>query len=343
MKGNTNTKASHSNPDYSEMEVMMQRYIQHLESRNYSKGTQELYRRLLKYFCSWCEERGIERAQEVTRSMLERYQRWLYHFRTSQGRSLSAATQGQRLTTIRMFFSWMSKANYLLYNPASELELPRRGERLPQAILSHEEVERIMQEVNLDGQMGFRDRAMLETLYSTGIRRAELCNLEIADVDTSKGTLMVRQGKNSKDRLIPIGERALVWIEKYLCDLRPLIAPSPDNGILFITRDGCRFNPSVLTQKLGKYLEKAGIEKPGSCHIFRHSMATAMLENGADIRFIQEILGHKHLDTTQIYTRVSIAKLKEVHSKSHPGARFKRKESPGTDPGTAPGTDRNPE
>ena len=320
-----------ANPDYSEMAVMIQRYIQHLESRNYSKATLHHYRRLLKYFCNWSEERGIVRPQEVTRPILERYQRWLYHFRTVHGRSLSASTQGQRLTTIRMFFSWMSKANYLLYNPASELELPRRGDRLPQAILSHEEVEQIMQQVNLDSQMGYRDRAILETLYSTGIRRAELCHLEIADLNISKGTLMVREGKNSKDRLIPIGERALVWIEKYLYDLRPMIAPSPDNGILFITRDGCSFNPSVLTQKLGKYLEKAGIEKPGSCHIFRHSMATAMLENGADIRFIQEILGHKHLDTTQIYTRVSIAKLKEVHTKSHPGAKFKRRESTETE------------
>uniref|UniRef100_UPI003D0C3353 tyrosine-type recombinase/integrase n=1 Tax=Shewanella sp. TaxID=50422 RepID=UPI003D0C3353 len=138
------------------------------------------------------------------------------------------------------------------------------------------------------------------------------------DLDLSNGSLMVRKGKGQKDRMVPLGERACAWLTKYIEEVRPTIAIEPDDGTVFLTEYGQPMIKNRLSDAVKKHIEAAGIDKPGSCHIFRHSMATHMLENGADIRFIQMILGHSTLTTTEIYTQVSIKKLKEIHTLTHP-------------------------
>ena len=167
--------------------------------------------------------------------------------------------------------------------------------------------------------MGLRDRAILETFYSTGMRRMELIGLSVHSIDLERGTVMIRQGKGKKDRMIPIGERAMAWIEKYRDSSRPELAIGRDDGTLFLSNLGKAFTPNRITQLVREYVDKAALGKRGSCHLFRHTMATLMLENGADIRFIQAMLGHAKLDTTQIYTQVSIRKLKAIHTATHPG------------------------
>jgi integrase/recombinase XerD len=163
---------------------------------------------------------------------------------------------------------------------------------------------------------------MMEVLYSTGVRRAELAALSLVDLDADRGTLSVRLGKGRKDRVIPIGERALRWVARYLDEVRPLLAISPDQGILFVDERGERFDLERLTRLMKRYIDAAKLGKTGACHIFRHTMATLMLEGGADVRHIQEILGHVELSTTQIYTRISIRHLKNVHDTTHPGAKL---------------------
>lgn len=138
---------------------------------------------------------------------------------------------------------------------------------------------------------------------------------------------MIRQGKGKKDRMIPIGDRALLWIDRYAGEARPALAPSPDGGTLFLTEMHEPIGPDRLTVLVGQYIDAAQIGKNGSCHLFRHTMATLMLENGADIRFVQEMLGHAQLGTTQIYTQVSIRKLKEIHTATHP-AKLTRQDAP---------------
>ena len=172
---------------------------------------------------------------------------------------------------------------------------------------------------DLQTATGVRDRAILETLYSTGIRRMELIGIHEHDIDTERGTLIVRQGKGRKDRMVPIGERALAWIGKYLDDVRPELVSGGDDGTLFPTHLGEAFTPNRLTQMVREHVDAAKLTKRGSCHLFRHTMATLMLENGADIRFIQAMLGHVSLNTTQIYTQVSIRQLKAIHTATHPG------------------------
>lgn len=299
----------------------LNRFIEASAVNGLSETTVQIRRRMLSRFIMWCDERDLDRPQDITRPILERYRRYLYHYRKVDGQPLSFATQQQRLVPIKMFFKWLTKENYLLYNPASELELPKVHRRLPKQLLSANEVERILNQTLLHGDMGIRDRAIIETLYSTGIRRMELANLKLYDVDTRNGTLMVREGKGKKDRMVPIGQRAGQWIERYRDEVRHTLVVEPDAGYLFLHEYGEPFHGNRLTDLVKKYIQAAGVNKPGACHIFRHTMATLMLDNGADIRFIQAMLGHSDLSTTQIYTQVSIVKLKEIHALTHPADR----------------------
>ena len=305
------------------MYQMVQQYLNFMDVKNYSKATKESREFYLYTFLEWSGQRQLLRPSEITKPILERFQRYLYHYRKKNGDPLTFRSQYNRLVAIRAWFKWLAKENHILYNPASEIELPKLEKRLPKAVLSEGEAENVLNQPDIDEAMGLRDRAILEVLYSTGIRRLEVINLLVQDVDQERGTLFVRQGKGKADRMIPIGERALLWIDKYLDECRPELACGRDEGRLFLSRYGEAISPNGLTALVRNYIDKANIGKRGSCHLFRHTMATLMLENGADIRFIQAMLGHVKLDTTQIYTQVSIKKLKEIHTLTHP-AKAKR-------------------
>ncbi len=296
----------------------LNQFLQWAEVRSMSLETNRSRDRSIRRFIRWCDERNLQRPQDITKPILERYQKYLYYYRKSNGEPLTYNSQYSLLAPIKAFFKYLAKENHILYNPASELDLPRQRKRLPKSVLSVEEVEKVLNLVDVTSPYGIRDRAILETLYSTGIRRMELVNLSLYDVDPSRKTLMVQEGKGGKDRLLPIGERALQWVELYRLDVRPLLVTGSDNGTLFITDYGEPWLNNRLSDMVKKYLYHAGIDKVGACHLFRHAMATHMLENGADIRFIQAMLGHSDLSTTQIYTLVSIDKLREIHTATHP-------------------------
>src|SRR5205814_8597383 len=174
----------------------------------------------------------------------------------------------------------------------------------------------------------------LETFYSTGIRRMELVNLKLFQVDHLRGTVSIWQGKGKKDRVVPIGERALLWLDKYLREARPQLVMEPDEGSIFLTVEGGPFSLDGMSKLVRVYVEQANLGKSGACHMLRHTMATLMLENGADIRYIQEMLGHSKLESTQIYTQVSIRQLKKIHSATHPGAMLEKKRPVSTNTAT---------
>lgn len=309
----------------------MQRYLEAMRVKNYSERTVENRENYLGFFILWCEARSITRPQEVTKPIIDRYQRHLFHMRMPSGKPLSFSAQLARLVPVRGFFKWLTRQNVLLWNPASEIELPRQEKRLPKHVLTAGEAEQVMMQPEIADPIGLRDRAILETLYSTGIRRMEVINLTV-DLDQERGTLMVRQGKGKKDRMVPIGERAVTWIGKYLDEARPKLVLPPDPGTLFVTQEGEEISPHRLTQLVRTYIRAAETGKTGSCHLFRHTCATLMLEGGADIRYIQEMLGHVELSTTQIYTQVSIRRLKAVHALTHPSAKIDRPEVDGENP-----------
>ena len=295
------------------------RYLENLAVRNYSPRTIESREKLLRLFIAWCDDRSLTRPRQIDRPILERYQRYLFYYRKKDGEPMSTRSQHTRIIPIRHWFQWLVKQGHLLYSPAADLELPRLEKRLPKAILSAKEAETVLAVPNIGSATGLRDRAILETFYSTGIRRLELVHLTVHSIDLERGTLMIRQGKGKKDRMIPIGERAMAWVEKYKESARPELVSGKDDGTLFLSNLGGAFVPDRVTQLVKGYVDRSGVGKKGSCHMFRHTMATLMLENGADIRYIQAMLGHAELSTTEIYTQVSIRMLKTIHTATHPG------------------------
>lgn len=302
-------------------------YLAAIGAKGFSPYTVAYRSRSLAHLVAWLADRGVSHPAEVTKPVLERYQRSLFHYRKADGNPLSFRTQNSYLVPVKGLFKWLAQTNRILFNPASELELPKIERRLPRVVLNLPEVEAVLAGADLGEVIGVRDRAIMEVLYSTGVRRSELAHLRLHDLDVDRGTVVIDQGKGRKDRMVPIGERALAWVDRYLIEVRPALVVPPDEGVLFLTVEGNDLTPDHLTDRIGRYVRRA-TNKPGSCHTFRHTMATLMLEGGADIRHIQEILGHVQLSTTEIYTHVSIDALKAVHTRCHPGATNTRHRSP---------------
>ena len=295
-------------------------FLRWSQSMNYSPQTVQDRKYALTRFIAWCDLRDITQPQQITQPVLEQYRRYLYNYRKKDGNPLGFSTQAGFLHALKAFFKWLAQENHILFNPATEIEVPRVHRHLPRQVLTPDEVERILNQTTLAGEIGIRDRAILETLYSTGVRRMELQALMMYEVDLGQQTVFVREGKGSKDRYIPIGDRACAWIQKFLDESRAGLVVEPDEGYLFISDLGTPFRKNQLSDLVKKYINRAGVAKVGSCHLFRHAMATHMLENGADIRFIQAMLGHADLSSTQVYTQVSIKKLRAVHSMTHPAS-----------------------
>ncbi len=321
--------------------VWSEAWLESLRSRNYSVTTVGGLFFSLKFFLSWAAERDVTRAGEVTRPILEAYQRWLYRYeqpgrKSGKGqaapkpRRLAWSTQRQRISCLRDFFRWMTRQNVILHNPASELELPRPEKRLPLPGFSRAEMDALLAMPDVADPLGLRDRVLLEVLYATGVRRAELCRLELPDVNPERGTLTVRKGKGKKDRVVPLGARAGAWVARYLREVRPRLVLDTREPTLLLTAYGAAFNPDVVSGMVSAWVRKIG--RKGSCHLVRHTCATHMLEGGADIRYIQQLLGHEKLETTAIYTEVTIRQLIEVHARCHPSGQVQ----PGEDPASVP-------
>lgn len=320
------------NTDLLTLETAIARHLGHLKAQGYTPATLASRAWLLGLFRAWAGERGALLLADVTPLLVARYQRQLAQHRKRDGQPLGSQTQRTRLVPLRTLGKWAWREKLVAENPVAELVMPRVGQPLPKAWLSAAETETILALPRLAEPTGLRDRALLETLYSTGLRRMETLRLTAADVDFAGGAVLVRQGKGRKDRVIPIGERALAWLGKYLTEARPKLVGEgrADNpGALFVTEQGRPFSTKHLSALVTGYVTRSGVGKRGSCHLFRHTCATLMLEHGADIRHVQEQLGHACLQTTQIYTHVSIRKLKEVHTATHPGAKLAPKPPPG--------------
>jgi integrase/recombinase XerD len=310
------------------LEWFLREHLNALAIQNYSEHTVRNRLVHISYFVQWAQEHGLREPIEVTRPVLERYQRHLFYYRKKNGEPLSFRSQHARLVPLRVWFRWLTRQNHILHNPASELELPRLGRTLPKNIFSVEEIEKVMMQPEIEEPIGLRDRAILELLYATGLRRLEVIGLKLYDLSLDRGLVLVRQGKGKKDRYVPIGERGVAWLQKYIREARPEIVAEPDDRTVFLTAQGEPFSRDHLTWTVRQRIVAADLGKAGACHLLRHTMATHMHENGADIRFIQQILGHEDIKTTQIYTHVALRALQQVYAATHPAALL--------EPGAAP-------
>jgi integrase/recombinase XerD len=296
----------------------LQRYNEVMSIRNLSSVTLNRRDSDLRRFIAWCEERSLDHPNHITKVILDAYQQHLYYYRQDNGKPLTPTSRNHYISSIKMFFKWLAQENHILYNPASEVIAPRpTASRLP-LVLTPDQVEAILQQPDLSRVYGLRDRAVLEVFYATGIRRLELCRLQMQDVVLAQQLLYVRKGKNGKDRLLPLGERATHWLARYINNARPQLMVDLNEEALFLNDYGERFADSKLGDRVKRFMANAGIVAEGSCHLLRHAMATHMLENGAELRYIQAMLGHADLKSTQIYTHVSIHKLQAIHAATHP-------------------------
>jgi integrase/recombinase XerD len=302
------------------IEQDVEQYLLWMKIHNYAQTTISARRRYLEYVMTFLANRDIETSGEVCLEDLLDYQLELYTHRKHDGGPLTFATQAQRLVAVAQFFSWLRRIGDIEVNPAAEVILPRPDRRLPEATLSAAEMAAMLSTPNVSTPLGLRDRAILEVFYSCGLRRNELIQLACRDIDFARGTVFVRCGKGLRDRYVPIGERALFWLRLYTELARPTFVNDRSPNHLFLSSVGTPLCPDWLSRSVRHYIALAGIDKRGSCHLLRHTVATLMLEGGADIRYVAEMLGHAKLETTQLYTRVSIERLRAVHATAHPAA-----------------------
>lgn len=269
-------------------------------------------------FILWAEERSLYAPKEISENHLIQFQRWTFLYRKKDGSPISPAYQHALLSRLKTFFRFLRKRQYIYTNPCADLTSPRRPELPPKQVLTPAEVEKCLKCINTDSLLGIRNRTLLELFYSTGARRKELQQCTTIDVDCQERVMTILYGKGGTRRRVPIGQRACLWLQRYLSEVRPQLLRGKDPGNLFLNSYGKPISKETMGRIVRKALNRAKVRKPGQCHLLRHAMATAMLDNGADIRHIQAILGHKKINSTQIYTHVSIKALKEVHARTHP-------------------------
>jgi integrase/recombinase XerD len=302
------------------IEADIEEYLLWLGVHNYAITTIGDRRRYLGYLDHFLTTREVTKSADATPEDLKAYQEHLFAYRKQDGEPLSFGTQAQRLIPVQQLFTWLTRTGVIDRDPALDLTTPRSDRRLPEATLSAAEMASLLGCPKVTRALGLRDRSVLEVFYSCGLRRGELITLRIRDVDFDRGTVFVHHGKGGKDRYVPIGERALFWLRLYLELARPIFDPDTATPVLFLSSVGTPLCPDWLSRKVRRYIADAGIDKRGSCHLLRHTVATLMLDGGADIRYVAEMLGHAKLETTQRYTRVSIERLQAVHAATHPAS-----------------------
>ncbi len=277
-------------------------------TKGLSRNTLEAYRRDLNALDTWLEGQEIT---GVTSSLLLKY----LAERHRQG--VSARTSAREMSTFRSFFGWMIRENLIDEDPASAIPLPKIGRHLP-ATLSEVEVERLLAAPEIDTPRGLRDRAMIELLYATGLRVSELVGLRVTNFNLRQGVVRVDAGKGDKDRLVPVGEVAQDWLQRFLAEAREMLLGEYKSEALFPGRHGQFMTRQTFWYAIKRYALSAGIEHKLSPHVLRHAFATHLLNHGADLRSVQMMLGHTDLSTTQIYTHVAATRLKSLHQEHHP-------------------------
>jgi integrase/recombinase XerD len=301
---------------------MVEDFLQHLRhERGQAQHTQRTYAALLKKFVDWAELKGIHdwRAVELKHLMsfleFER-ERTLVNQPKDSPRRLSGESVYLEIAALRAFFRFAQTEKFLPHNVSENLSLPRRWKRMPKA-LSDLEIERLLSPVHPETPQTLCDQAILELAYASGLRLAELRGLRLEQLHLEEGFLTVI-GKGNKERVVPVGKKAVTAVQSYLSTGRPKFVKASSPGTVFLTKRGTAFAAVTLWLRIKQRVRFAGIARNVTPHMLRHSFATHLLERGADLRVIQELLGHASINTTEVYTHVTGSRLREVHEKFHP-------------------------
>lgn len=278
-----------------------------------SANTRQAYERDLRLFCKMLGFKNSDALVNVSREQITGYMTQL------KEKGLAAATIARKLAAIKAFYRFMTAEGYMDANPAEVVEAGTKGIKLPR-VLSEDEVVRLLNQPDITTAEGFRDRTMLEVLYATGMRVSELISLTLERVDLNM-KYIIAFGKGSKERIVPLGSVAAEFLQQYLEKVRPKLTHEDRNtNIVFLAFGGHELTRQRFWQIIRAYGRKANINKALTPHILRHSFATHLLDNGADLRSVQELLGHSDISTTQIYTHLTNKRLRDIYAKAHPRA-----------------------
>ncbi|MCZ6703440.1 MAG: site-specific tyrosine recombinase XerD [Ignavibacteria bacterium] len=294
------------------MKSFLKEYLSFLKlERNLSGNTISSYKNDITSLLHYLSERGISDPSDITFSHLIEF------FKTLSEVCLSNSTAARYFSSIKSFFKYLFEIKYIQENPIERLSSPKLAKSLP-VVLTIEEIDSIITEPDAKNKLGLRDKALLELLYACGLRVSELINLKISDLFLKEEVIRVF-GKGSKERIVPIGSSAITWIENYLLNSRPLLEKkSKSESILLLNNRATKLSRMGVWKIIDKHTKTAGIKKDVHPHTFRHSFATHLLEGGADLRAVQEMLGHADISTTQIYTHIDRDYIKQVHKDFHP-------------------------
>lgn len=292
----------------------MQLFLEYLTVElGLSANTRQAYERDLRLFCKTLGFKNSDALVNVSREQITGYMTQL------KEKGLAAATIARKLAAIKAFYRFMTAEGYMDANPAEVVEAGTKGIKLPR-VLSEDEVVRLLNQPDITTAEGFRDRTMLEVLYATGMRVSELINLTLERVDLNM-KYIIAFGKGSKERILPLGSVAAEFLQQYLEKVRPKLTHADRNtNIVFLAFGGHELTRQRFWQIIRAYGRKANINKALTPHILRHSFATHLLDNGADLRSVQELLGHSDISTTQIYTHLTNKRLRDIYAKAHPRA-----------------------
>lgn len=285
-----------------------------LKARGYAQATVEGYTKNLNFFSQYLKECGVSDLRNVNRQLIDRYKSKV------MSEPIAMESKALKIRPVKRLFEYLVETHKLLINPAEGIVETCRKNRRIGTVLTVDEIKSLLAQPNLSLKTHIRDRAIMEVLYSTGIRLDELLSLEVYHVDLKDKVLYIRKGKGNKQRVVPLGKNAAQHLREYLEKIRPYYArKNPRERRLFLLNTGLPLNQGSIRAFLRTYRIMAGITKPVSPQTLRRTCATHLLQQGADIRYIQELLGHSHLSTTQIYTRVMPVEVKETHDRTHPG------------------------
>jgi len=312
-----------SNALSQELKDMKDRYIEWMRAIRYAAYTIQGASCDVEKFFRFLKMENVLRIADVTPELMNRYSLWLRANARKEGDYINLWNVVHQLNGIKRFFRWVTKSMIVLVDPSENVDLPRMVKSLPRVILTQEEARRLVDSPDLKSPVGYRDKALLEVLYSTGIRSGELLKLKVGDFDAKERTLMVRQGKGNKDRILPLPAVSAGYLAEYLDKIRPRFAKRRalrcgDDGLMFINYTGGRCILTDLAAIFTRATKAAGLDKKVTSMTLRHSIASHLLENGMDIRYIQEFLGHEKLTTTQIYAKVTLSGLRKHYNKHHP-------------------------
>jgi integrase/recombinase XerD len=293
-------------------------YLDELRRRNYAARTLQEYGYDLGDLCRFLEGKNLPEVEKISSTVLSDYQRWLFYQPTEQGTARSVGTQNKKIAPVRGLFRFLTVEGIVMRDPAKDLERGREPRRLPRNILTPREAKRILDGIATDTVKGYRARVILEVFYATGIRRNELINLRVGDVNLDEELLTVREGKGGHDRVVPLSSMACRFLETYLKGIRPKIVKNPNDDHLFLSMWGKIMDKDALNVMIKRHTRQAGVKKHVTCHVWRHTCATHLVQNNANLRHVQEMLGHRSLTTTERYLQLTVTDLKQAHRKFHP-------------------------